>query len=76
MWGGRFSKSIDDKFAYLNNSFRFDWRLYDADIRGSIAYAKALARAGIITDAERDTLAFMAKMPAWKDHPSVTGAKH
>ena len=56
MWGGRFSKSIDDKFAYLNNSFRFDWRLYDADIRGSIAYAKALARSGIITDAERDVL--------------------
>jgi len=26
-------------------------------------------------DAERDTLAFMAKMPAWKDHPSVIGAK-
>jgi hypothetical protein len=21
------------------------------------------------SDAERDTLAFMAKMPAWKDHP-------
>ncbi|MBI5033405.1 MAG: argininosuccinate lyase [Chloroflexi bacterium] len=56
MWGGRFSKSIDDKFAYLNASFRFDWRLYDADIRGSIAYAKALARSGIITEAERDAL--------------------
>lgn len=56
MWGGRFSKSIDDKFAYLNNSFRFDWRLYDADIRGSVAYAKALVRANIITDNERDTL--------------------
>ncbi len=56
MWGGRFSKSIDDAFARLNASFRFDWRLYDADIRGSIAYAKALARAGIITDAERDGL--------------------
>jgi argininosuccinate lyase len=56
MWGGRFSKSIDDKFAYLNNSFRFDWRLYDADIRGSIAYTKALARVDIITDNERDTL--------------------
>jgi hypothetical protein len=24
--------------------------------------------------AERDTLAFMAKMPAWKDHPKVSGA--
>lgn len=23
-------------------------------------------------DAERDTLAFMAKMPAWKNHPKVT----
>lgn len=56
MWGGRFSKPIDDKFAYLNNSFRFDWQLYDADIRGSIAYAKALARANIITEPERDTL--------------------
>ncbi|MBI5300696.1 MAG: argininosuccinate lyase [Chloroflexi bacterium] len=56
MWGGRFSKAIDDQFAYLNNSFRFDWRLYAADIRGSIAYAKALARAGTITDTERDAL--------------------
>jgi len=56
MWGGRFSKSIDDAFAHLNASFRFDWRLYDADIRGSIAYAKALARANILGDAERDAL--------------------
>ncbi len=56
MWGGRFSKPTDDAFARLNASFRFDWRLYAADIRGSIAYAKALARAEIITDAERDAL--------------------
>ena len=56
MWGGRFSKSIDDAFARLNASFSFDWRLYDADIRGSIAYAKALARAEIISEAERDML--------------------
>ena len=56
MWGGRFSKSTDDAFARLNASFGFDWRLYDADIRGSVAYAKGLARARIITEAERDTL--------------------
>ncbi len=56
MWGGRFSEPIDDAFARMNASFSFDWRLYDADIRGSIAYAKALARAKIISDAERDTL--------------------
>lgn len=29
-----------------------------------------LARA----DAERETLAFMARMPAWKDHPRVRAA--
>ena len=56
MWGGRFSKTMDDKFAQLNASFRFDWRLYDADIRGSAAYARALARAHVISDAERDAL--------------------
>jgi argininosuccinate lyase len=56
MWGGRFSKEIDDAFARLNASFGFDWRLYDADIRGSIAYAQGLARAGIIGDTERDSL--------------------
>lgn len=56
MWGGRFSKSIDSAFARLNASFGFDWRLYDADVRGSIAYAKALARVRVITDTERDAL--------------------
>ena len=56
MWGGRFSQPIDDAFARLNASFGFDWRLYDADIRGSIAYAKALALVRILDDAERDAL--------------------
>lgn len=56
MWGGRFSKEMDDAFAKLNASFGFDWRLYDADIRGSIVYAQALARAKTISDSERDVL--------------------
>ncbi len=25
--------------------------------------------------AEKETLAYMAKMPAWKDHPKVKGAR-
>src|SRR5512135_2254010 len=56
MWGGRFTKGIDGAFARLNASFGFDWRLYDADIRGSIAYARALARANIIDKGEMDAL--------------------
>ncbi len=56
MWGGRFDKGIDDAFARLNASFSFDWRLYAADIRGSIAYAQALERAALVTQGERETL--------------------
>ena len=56
MWGGRFSKRMDEAFARLNASFGFDRRLYDADIRGSIAYAQALAQANLITAAECDAL--------------------
>jgi len=52
LWGSRFDQPPDELFARFNNSFHFDWRLYDADIRGSIAYANALARARIISDEE------------------------
>jgi len=56
LWGSRFDKQPDELFARFNNSFHFDWRLYDADIRGSLAYAKALARAEIISPHEADEI--------------------
>src|SRR4028119_18099 len=37
-------------------SIGFDWRLYEADIEGSVAYAEALADAELITNDERDQL--------------------
>lgn len=52
LWGGRFKEKPDDLMKRLNDSFWFDRRLYAADIRGSIAYAGALARAGVITAKE------------------------
>lgn len=52
MWGGRFDKPTDDLFARFNDSLGFDWRLYDEDVRGSQAYARALARATIISEEE------------------------
>jgi hypothetical protein len=33
----------------FNQSLKYDQRMHAADIRGSIAYAKALARVGILT---------------------------
>ena len=40
----------------FKDSIAFDQRLYAADIRGSIAYAGALARAGVITAEENEQL--------------------
>ena len=40
----------------FNQSLKYDQRMYAADIKGSIAYAKALARVGILTDEEKDKI--------------------
>ena len=52
LWGGRFKEKPDEGFAAFNSSFRFDRRLFEADIAGSIAYAKALESAGVLSAAE------------------------
>jgi len=56
LWGGRFEGRTDELMWQFNASIAFDQRLWAADVRGSIAYAKALARAGLIASAERDRL--------------------
>ncbi len=48
LWGGRFTGKPDETFAEFNDSFRFDRRLFAADVRASIAHANGLAGAGII----------------------------
>ncbi len=52
LWSGRFSGSMDATFALLNNSLPFDKRLALVDVRGSIAWANALARAGMLKPEE------------------------
>lgn len=49
LWGGRFSEGPDEMMKQFNDSFRFDRRLYAADIQGSIAYAAALEASGLLT---------------------------
>jgi len=51
-WGGRFTKALDEKAQSFTASIRFDWRLYQDDIEGSIVHAEMLARQGIISSAE------------------------
>jgi argininosuccinate lyase len=52
LWGGRFTEGLQSDAAEYNNSLAFDWRLVDHDIRGSLAWAKALAQAGVLTEDE------------------------
>ncbi len=52
MWKGRFAKETSGLVQQYGESVSFDWRLFAQDIRGSIAHAKALARAKILTAAE------------------------
>ena len=56
LWGGRFSGETDPRMEAFNASIHFDQRLWRADIQASQAYAKALARAGILTPEEAETL--------------------
>ncbi len=52
LWGGRFSKSTDGLVDDFHSSISFDQRLYEQDIRGSIAHATMLGEQGIIPAAD------------------------
>ncbi len=51
-WGGRFAAGPSMIMAEINASIGFDRKLWRQDIRGSIAHAAMLARAGIIEPAD------------------------
>jgi argininosuccinate lyase len=49
---GRFRDSQDPLFRALNSSIAFDYRLAPYDLEQSLAHARMLARAGIITESD------------------------
>lgn len=52
MAGGRFEGAADAMFRAFNDSLRFDWRLAEADVTGSIAWAEALHEARVLSASE------------------------
>jgi argininosuccinate lyase len=52
LWGGAFAEPTDADLRSLNDSISFDRRMYAEDITGSLAYARAIERAGVISAAE------------------------
>ena len=56
MWGGRFKSGPGELMQAINASVRFDQRLAEQDIAGSLAHSDMLAAQGIISGADRDAI--------------------
>ncbi|HVZ94919.1 MAG TPA: argininosuccinate lyase, partial [Phycisphaerales bacterium] len=56
LYSGRFEHDQHALFRALNSSLPFDWRLVRHDILGSIAWASAIHRAGVLDESEADGL--------------------
>ena len=56
MWAGRFKKQISEMTNDFNASIKVDGRMFEEDIRGSMAHAAMLGAQGIIPKEEADKL--------------------
>ncbi|MDD3344054.1 MAG: argininosuccinate lyase [Sulfurospirillaceae bacterium] len=56
LWSGRFAKSGAKILDEFNASLPFDKKLYEEDIKGSIAHATMLAKQGILNQREADQI--------------------
>jgi argininosuccinate lyase len=56
LWGGRFSEPTDAFVQRFTASVNFDRRMYNQDINGSIAHARMLEKAGILSADERQAI--------------------
>ena len=57
MWTGRFSQPTADLVLEYGESVSYDWKLYEHDIAGSTAHARAQLKAGMLTQDEFDAIA-------------------
>jgi argininosuccinate lyase len=57
LWSGRFDTAPDAAAFEFGASFRFDRRLFEDDVTGSLAWARALANAGVLSPDEARQIA-------------------
>ena len=65
LWKGRFSKPLDEKCAKFNSSLPVDKRLYECDIKGSVAHVTMLKNCNIIPSDDADKI--VAELKKIKD---------
>lgn len=56
LWGGRFTKETNQLVHNFNASISFDQKFYRQDIQGSIAHVTMLAKQGILSDDDKETI--------------------
>ncbi|EGX45847.1 hypothetical protein AOL_s00117g52 [Orbilia oligospora ATCC 24927] len=56
LWGGRFTGKTDPLMNLYNDCLSYDKTFYAQDVQGSQAYAKALFKAGLITEYEKNQM--------------------
>jgi argininosuccinate lyase len=77
LWSGRFDAAPDPAAFDFGISFSFDRRLFEDDVTGSLAWAEALAAAGVLTpedasairDGLTDILGHGRRDPGWVNGP-------
>ena len=58
MWDGRFQKATSKEVNDFNSSLSFDCRMYEQDIRGSMAHCQMLKKQGIISEEDEKAILF------------------
>ncbi|MGQ9738171.1 MAG: argininosuccinate lyase [Armatimonadota bacterium] len=56
LWGGRFERETDKAVEAFTASIGVDVRLWDVDIRGSIAHARMLSKVGVLAPEEAEKI--------------------
>ena len=56
LWKGRFKKELAKETNDFNSSIGFDSRMFEEDIKGSIAHATMLGATGIIDKSESEKI--------------------
>ena len=72
LWSGRFDDAPDEEVFAFQSSFAFDRRLFDDDVNGSLAWAEALAGAGVLSAGDADAVrdALLAIRDRGRDDPA------
>jgi argininosuccinate lyase len=73
LWGGRFSKPLDERALRYTTSLPVDRRLFEWDVLGSIAHARMLGRQKIIPRADAEALV-AGLVGLLRDPPPLDGA--